>query len=488
MRLGQGHGDVGGNGAAQRKLSIGERQCRSIELMSAVFDNTARNVAAGDRSPLVLGAPGRAIVFDAHGAVPLSRFLEEVRGVADGLPTAAHVLNLCEDRYRFLVAFCAAAMRGQTTLLPASRAEATVAQVRAQYPDSYCIVEMDATKDPGADYHVLPHELPRRTGDIPLIDADALVAIGFTSGSTGQPTATPKRWRAFRAGTCQNLAALTGLLGTGDAGFTTPVLATVPSQHMYGMEMSVLLPLLGPVAVHGSRPFFPADIALAAHDAATPPLLVTSPVHLRALLQSGVAMPPLAGIVCSTAPLPPELAAEAEQRFHCHVRELFGSTETCVIARRRTAVESAWTPLPGVCLTPQPDGTRVSAAHLDHPVVLADVVELQADGRFLLRGRHADLLEIAGKRASLGDLTRVLLGVPGVEDGVIVQLEAEKGGVRRIAAVVVAPGMDEPSLMQLMRGRCDPVFLPRRIRFVARLPRNATGKIPRQSLLDIFSA
>lgn len=456
--------------------------------MSAVFDTTVKNAAAGDRSPLALGAPGRAIVFDAHGAVPLARFLDEVRGVAAGLPAATHVLNLCEDRYRFLVAFCAAAMRGQTTLLPPSRAEATVAQVRSRYPESYCIVEMDATKHPGAGYHVLPEVLPQRGGTTPCIDEDALVAIGFTSGSTGQPSATPKRWRAFRAGTGQNLAALTGLLGVGGERFTTPVVATVPSQHMYGMEMSVLLPLLGPVAVHGSRPFFPADIARAANDAATPPLLVTSPVHLRALLQSGVSMPPMAGIVCSTAPLPSELAAEAEQRYGCHVRELFGSTETCVIARRRTAVESAWTPLPGVCLTPQPDGTRVTAAHLDLPVVLADVVELEPDGRFLLRGRHADLLEIAGKRASLGDLTRILLGVPGVEDGVIVQLEAEKGGVRRIAAVVVALGMDEASLMQMLRGRCDPVFLPRRVRFVAQLPRNATGKIPRQSLLDILSA
>ena len=43
-----------------------------------------------------------------------------------------------------------------------------------------------------------------------------------------------------------------------------------------------------------------------------------------------------------------ELAAAAEARFGCEVREVFGSTETCVIARRRTARETAWTPLPGV--------------------------------------------------------------------------------------------------------------------------------------------
>lgn len=455
--------------------------------MSAVFDTNEKRFIAGEPSSLVIGAPGRAIAFDARGAVALAQFLDEVRGVAASLPASAYVLNLCEDRYRFLVAFCAAAMRGQVTLLPASRAEATVAQVLSQYPGSYCIVDAGCSKTVSVGAHVLGDVLPRAEGGTPHIAPEALVVIGFTSGSTGEPTATPKYWQAFRAGTGQNLAALADLIADAGTDAVTPLVATVPPQHMYGMEMSVLLPLLGPFAVHSARPFFPGDIARAVGEAATPPLLVTSPVHLRALLQSDVVMPPLAGIVCSTAALPPELAAAAEQRYGCHVRELFGSTETCVIAHRRTAVESLWTPLAGVDMTPQPDGTLVAASHLARPVVLADVVELEPDGRFLLRGRNADLLEVAGKRASLGDLTRVLLDVPGVVDGVVLQLDAQKGGVRRIAAVVVAPDLDEASILQSLRGRCDPVFLPRRIRLVDQLPRNDTGKVPRQKLLDILS-
>ena len=73
---------------------------------------------------------------------------------------------------------------------------------------------------------------------------------------------------------------------------------------------------------------------------------MTTPVHLRALVESGVALPPLAGIVSATAPLAPEIAAAAEARFGGEVREMFGSTETCVFAVRRTALEAAWTPLP----------------------------------------------------------------------------------------------------------------------------------------------
>ncbi|MGV8941158.1 MAG: AMP-binding protein [Lysobacter sp.] len=450
--------------------------------MSAVIDTIAGSSRADSVSALVVGTPERPIAFDARGPISLAQFRREVSGVAARLPAASHAINLCEDRYRFLVAFCAAASRGQTTLLPSSRAPAVIEQTRAVHPGSYCIAETHGDEVAPAHYYLLPDALPQSDGASPWINDDALVAIGFTSGSTGHPVATPKRWGSFRASTAQNLVALTGLL----ADAITPLVATVPPQHMYGMEMSVLLPMLGPVAVHAARPFFPDDIARALTDAASPPLLVTSPVHLRTLLQSEVALPPLAGIVCSTAPLPAELARAAEARYGCEVRELFGSTETCVIARRRTAVEIAWTPLPGVRLLPQPDGTAVHAAHLARPVVLADLVELHPDGSFTLRGRNADLLEIAGKRVSLGDLTRQLLALPGVVDGVVLQLDADGGGVRRIAALVVAPGLGEASILQALRGQCDPVFLPRRLRCIERLPRNDTGKLPRQALLDLL--
>jgi acyl-coenzyme A synthetase/AMP-(fatty) acid ligase len=210
-------------------------------------------------------------------------------------------------------------------------------------------------------------------------------------------------------------------------------------------------------------------------------------VHLRALIESNVSLPPLCGIVSATAPLSQELAAAAEARFGCEVREVFGSTETCVIARRRTASESAWTPLPGVHVHPKPDGTLIHAAHLPVPVTLADLVELESDGRFHLRGRQADLLEIAGKRASLGDLTRRLLAIPGVEDGVMLQLDASNhSGVARIAALVVAPDLDEAAILTALRESVDPVFLPRPLKRVAALPRSETGKLPRAELLKLF--
>ncbi|WP_144774573.1 AMP-binding protein [Luteimonas sp. J16] len=410
-------------------------------------------------SPLPTGDGARAFAFDGAHVVSAAAFAGHVRALAARLPRAGFAVNLCEDRYRFLVAFCAVAVRGQVNLLPPTRTRAAIDEVRARHPDSYCIGDGEAC---GCDAGLLPwlDGPPLRVPD------EAVVAIGFTSGSTGTPMPHAKTLGALRASTARNLAALESLW---PAGMQPQVVATVPPQHMYGIEMSVVLPLLGPVAVHRGRPFFPEDIARALHEAAAPRLLVTTPVHLRALVGSGVALP-----------------AEAEACCGCEVRETFGSTETCIIASRRAAAGEAWRLFPGVRLEPRPDGTLVTVPGLPAPVLLADVVELLGEGRFELRGRQVDLLEIAGKRASLADLTRRLLEVPGVEDGAVFQLDDERAGVRRIAAVYASDTLGEAAVREALRRSIDPVFLPRPLRRVRALPRNDTGKLPRTALLRLL--
>ena len=454
--------------------------------MSAVIQHSTSRCEV---QALPAGDGARAFAFDAGGVVDAATFAAHVRALAARLPAGTHAVNLCEDRYRFLVAFCAVAVRGQVNLLPPTRTRAAIDEVRARHPGSYCIGDGEACgcdaglAPPGTHFVHLPAQLPMLHGDPLRIADDAVLAIGFTSGSTGAPTPHAKTLASLRASTAGNLAALAHLW---DGATQVQVVATVPPQHMYGIEMSVLLPLLGPVAVHRGRPFFPDDIARALHDAHAPRVLVTTPVHLRALLASGVALPPMAGIVSATAPLPQALAAEAEAYCGCEVREVFGSTETCIFASRRTATGEAWTAFAGVRLQPQPDGTVVSAPQLAAPVLLADLVEACDGGRFLLRGRQADLLEIAGKRASLADLTRRLLEVPGVRDGAVFQLDDEHAGVRRIAAVYVSDTLNEEAMRAGLRRSIDPVFLPRPLRRVAALPRNDTGKLPREALLHLL--
>ncbi len=471
------HGQAGGPVVvAAIMASAQERGHRSrMSVVSEQLSSTSRH-------PLAKGGLHRLLAVGAGQSIDLQTFYDHVRAVAGLLPSAQHAVNLCEDRYRFLVAFCAVALRGQVNLLPPSRAHAVVADVQQRYPQTYCVADEALEHLPTGSF-VLPAVLPRLGGEIPQLSDAQLVAIGFTSGSTGTPSANSKTWGSFLRSTEQNLQALQGLWGDAQPS----LVATVPSQHMYGMEMAVLLPMLAPATLQAGRPFFPQDVVLALEEVAAPRVLVTTPVHLKALVESGVSLPPLAGIVTATAPLPQALAAAAEQAFATEVREMFGSTETCIFARRRTALETAWTLLPGVRLEPQPDGTRVHADHLVAPVVLADLVELLPDDRFVLRGRRADLLEIAGKRASLGDLTRKLQAVPGVVDAVVVQLAPEPGhAVGRIAALVVAPEREEADILRELRELMDPVFLPRPLRKVVALPRNETGKLPRDAVVALL--
>lgn len=446
--------------------------------MSAVVERAAATLPL-----LSLAQPDRVFAWHDGRALSVARFLADVHAVAATLPSSRHAVNLCEDRYAFLVGFCAVASRGQTNLLPPSRAPQAIEEVLAGHPGSYAIgdIERDGLSahyvrvrlDAGGDGEVV----------VPQIDGEQIVAIGFTSGSTGQPKPNPKAWSSVQASSVHNARTLVEALNL-PPGTLAHIVATVPPQHMYGLELSVLLPLAGPFAVHSGRPFFPADVAAALAEVPAPRVLVTTPIHLQALLRDPAELPALGAITSATAPLSRELAAEAQARYGAPVVELFGSTETCVIAHRYTAAEVAWRLYPDVVLRPQPDGTLVDAPYFAQPVVLQDVVELLPDHAFHLRGRNADLVEIAGKRASLADLTHRLLALSGVTDAVALQLDEPDGaGIRRIAALVVAPQRCESELIEELRLAVDPVFLPRPLRRVERLPRNETGKLMRASVL-----
>lgn len=434
--------------------------------------------------PLACGPLDRVFALDGAAPVSLQRFLRQARALAETLPAGSHCLNLCEDRYRFMLTLAAALMRGQPTLLPPSRAPSVILEMLERYPDAHCVGD-DGLNGCGLErqpprYTTLPAALAEWSGPIEplLLPAEALAVIGFTSGSSGPPKAQPKRWGSFSRSTQLNAELLREVAGSG-----AQILATVPAQHMYGMETSVLLPLLGGFPIHPGRPFFPADIVRGLIELEAPRVLVTTPVHLRALIESGLALPPIAAIVSATAPLPVELARAAEAASGGRVLEFYGSTETCVIAHRQTAREQAWTTYAGVEIQPRPDGAQIDADWLAAPVLLQDLIELLPQGRFRLAGRAADLLEIAGKRASLGELTRRLLAIPGVQDGVVF-LPETAGPVQRVAALVVAPELDESSVLAALREVVDPVYLPRPLKRVTALPRNATGKLPRAALLE----
>ena len=126
--------------------------------------------------------------------------------------------------------------------------------------------------------------------------------------------------------------------------------------------------------------------------------------------------------------------------------------------------------------------------HVEQRTPMGDVLESRGAERFILIGRTEDLVNIAGKRGSLAYLNHHLNTIPGVLDGTFFVREDEPSraaGVTRLAAFVVAPTLDAASLLEQLRERIDPVFLPRPLLFVERLPRSASGKLPREALLSL---
>ena len=160
------------------------------------------------------------------------------------------------------------------------------------------------------------------------------------------------------------------------------LIGTVPAQHMYGFESTVLLALLTGNAFMAARPFYPADVRVAIDAPPRPRVLITTPVHLRTVLADDLELPPLDLIVSATAPLSQELAREAERRFGAPLLEIYGSTETGQIAVRHTAECVPFTLLPGVRLRADNGQTYAYGGHVEQMTALCDVLEQSGDDEF----------------------------------------------------------------------------------------------------------
>ena len=424
----------------------------------------------------------RVLAWENGHPITYGHFLSDVGVLADLLPERPTVINLADDRYRFLVGFAAALVRGQTTLLPPSRAPGALAQIAREYGSSYCLV--DGTEQ----VEQLPsYQIPKGTGSptdkakVPQIPIDHPALVAFTSGSTGSPHPHSKTWGSLVA-----VARSTGTrLGLKTSDQMT-VVATVPHQHMYGFEASMMLPIQHGMALHVGRPLFPEDVRLALADVPSPRMLVTTPLHIRACVTDRSRLTPVEFILSATATLPSSLAKQAETLFQTSVYEVYGFTEAGSIATRRTVAENTWHVLDGITLHQESAGCSLQAPYLRGPIPFPDLVSLQGPHRFVLHGRGTDLVNIGGHRGSLSDLSQKLNEIEGVQDGVFFLPDETGTSVTRLIAFAVAPGKAAEHILSALRTVIDPVFLPRPLHLVSHLPRNETGKLTREALLGLL--
>ena len=428
-----------------------------------------------DRRPLSTHDADAVIAIGPAGAITAGAFYRRATRLAEALPHGQYVVNTCQDRYLFMLGLAAALIQGRPTLMPSSFTPGTLQQIQSHYAEVVCLHDghQRAEGIPGWQIEEEDGAVAPEQAQAPMIDADQVAAIVFTSGSTGEPTAHAKRWGRL----CLNGASEAERLGS--AGHA--IVATVPAQHMYGFESSILLTLHGGSRVWRGRPFYPADIGTALAAAPAPRMLVTTPFHLSNVVSSGIRMPACDLVLCATAPLSAELAHTAEALFDSPLVEIYGCTESGQVASRRTTSGPTWQLLPGLAMHADEGHAWVSGGHVEGSVALTDHIANVDGDRFSLGDRHADMVNIAGKRASLAALSATLLGLPGVQDACYLLPESDKvspaEGVQRLAALVVAPSLSEQDILSALRQAIDPAFLPRPLLKIDALPRNPTGKL-----------
>ena len=434
-------------------------------------------------------APNSVIAWRGSERLTTGTVLAAAHRLAQALPPARYAINLSDTLDHFLVATLAALVSGRTLVLPPARLPRVLADIRARYPDSIVIADRAAAFADGAALvdPWVDAALQEREDDIdarPALTDDYPAAILFTSGSTGEPQPHPKTWGEVADG------ALALMRSIGAPPPDVAIVGTLPPQHMFGFETTVMLPLQSGTAVLVARPAFAADLAdTVAHSRSLAPggvWLMTIPLQLRAFHTEYPAVRGVANVIASTMPLDPELARAVERDWKTPVHEIYGCTEGGILAVRRASARTAWTPAAGVHFEIAPDGrAQVAGGHLRGVLTLADRLRrVDAQGAFELVGRDTDFVKIAGKRASLAGLTRELLAIPGVDDGAVFLPYPD---APRVAALAVAPGFAVAELRQEFARRIDAAFLPRPLLLVEALPRNAAGKLPQKALCDVLA-
>jgi acyl-CoA synthetase (AMP-forming)/AMP-acid ligase II len=345
-------------------------------------------------------------------------------------------------------------------------------------------------------------------------DPDHVALVLHTSGTTSRPKIVPLR-QSNLAASARHIAQTLAL---------TPAdrsLVIMPLFHIHGLIGALLSSMYAGASVH-CPPGFNAlkffgwlDEAKATWYSAVPTMHQT--ILARAERnQEILARRKLRFIRSSSASLPPPVMMALEETFGCPVLESYGMTEA--------THQMASNPLPpaprkpgsvGIAAGPEVaimdnDGTllargsigeivirgpNVTAGYANNPKANAEAFTngwfrtgdqgvMDADGYLSLTGRLKEIINRGGEKIAPREVDDAIMDHPAVAQVVTFGMPHEKLGEDVAAAVVLKEGQSvgEKELRDFVAGKLADFKVPRKILFLAEIPKGATGKLQRIGL------
>ena len=445
------------------------------------------------------GACDRPAAIVGKRQIDFAEFQDDVAALAASLQArqGQRWLLLSEDAYAIAVGFLATLYAGRTIVLPANLQIGHVTDLADQI-DGILVHEQDTPTDVKT-VTILANDVAADRATLKPIDAGRAEIILHTSGTTGQPVAIHKSLNCLE----EEVAALDGLFRPTES---YCVLATVPAHHIYGLLFRVLWPLVAGQPFVAGLIRYPEELEKAL-ETVTNILLVSSPAFLgRALgvMDIDTLKGHLVGVFSSGGPLPVDVAATYNASLTQPITEVYGSTETGGIGYRcvlDAARPEPLTPLPGVTLSVdlESDILSVSSPFLssDGSFQTGDRVRLLSDGRFELFGRADRIAKIEERRISLTEVEQKLAARVEVST---VRVEIIQGITsRKVLGSLIVPTPEgwaalardgKRALTKKLRGALMPYLdlavIPRKWRFVRRMPETLQGKSPLSQFQAMF--
>ena len=346
-------------------------------------------------------------------------------------------------------------------------------------------------------------------------DPDDLVALPYSSGTTGLPKGVMLSHRNLVANILQSTAQQPV---TED----DTVVGVLPFFHIYGLNV-VMNAVLRNGATVVSMPRFDLEgfLALVQEHRVTkahlvPPIvlaLAKSPLVDRYDLSS------LQLVNSGAAPLSAELAEAAAARVGCPVVQGYGLTESSPVTH--VTPTDPGTHRPGMIGPPVPStecklvdvgtgeeldageegevcvrGPQVMRGYLDDPEATArtidadgwlhtgDVGRADADGYVVLVDRVKELIKYKGYQVAPAELEAVLVEHPAVAEAAVIGRADEEAGEVPVAFVALAGEATPDEIGAFVTERVAPYKKLRAVEIVDEIPKSPSGKILRRMLRD----